>query len=779
MSKINFKDGKASNRQSYPSISSKISKYGIENIVVGIGIFAAIFTLLSGIIPELIDWQIKSCNSSELAKDCIIKSREVFENIPSAMKVTFYTSVSVALACSFWLFAQRTKNYSRGKSDNRKTTRNNIKRRVAGLYSALSMKTLLKDRAGGLMHSFMYFGFLGLLLATTLLEIDHQLPIPLKFLVGTTYQVYSFFGDLSGVFFLIGCFWAIERRYIRKISRVARKTERQDLTNIILLILLGVGGFLVEALRIAKNISFGLNMNHEKWSFVSYPIARLFNNMNTSTDSLAILHRWAWVFHVASFLIFLIVLPATKLRHMVTAPINMYLSDTDRPEGSLTEIENLTETEEETFGAGKVSSFTWKQLLDTDSCTVCGRCTDVCPANLTGKVLDPRQIILSINDVMTSSGQDKVSPTVTSQDTPWLMTIASDDITSRISSQEVFGCTSCKACDEVCPVNIEIMDKIIDIRRHYTLMESEFPNELGNAFRGMENQDNPWGLDQNTRADWANSIDTEVNIIDPDDTKTFLNENGDFAYDVLYWVGCSGSFDDRAKKTTQALAGLLERAGIKFAILGKHEKCNGDPARRSGNEYVFQMLALSNIETLNKIGPPTILSACPHCFNILKNEYGAFGGNYEVVHHTQYLLKLIEDGKLDLSNAKFAERVALHDSCYLTRHNNIVDEPRKIIGKLGGIEVIEMSDNKKSGLCCGAGGAQFFMEEQGDQRINIKRSKQALDTGATTVISECPFCNVMMGDGVAAILSDYKNTGPDDVKVKDLAVVLSEALDAE
>lgn len=314
-----------------------------------------------------------------------------------------------------------------------------------------------------------------------------------------------------------------------------------------MLILLGVGGFLVEALRIAKNISFGLNMNHEKWSFVSYPIARLFNNMNTSTDSLAILHRWAWVFHVASFLIFLIVLPATKLRHMVTAPINMYLSDTDRPEGSLTEIENLTETEEETFGAGKVSSFTWKQLLDTDSCTVCGRCTDVCPANLTGKVLDPRQIILSINDVMTSSGQDKVSPTVTSQDTPWLMTIASDDITSRISSQEVFGCTSCKACDEVCPVNIEIMDKIIDIRRHYTLMESEFPNELGNAFRGMENQDNPWGLDQNTRADWANSIDTEVNIIDPDDTKTFLNENGDFAYDVLYWVGCSGSFDDRAK----------------------------------------------------------------------------------------------------------------------------------------------------------------------------------------------------------------------------------------
>lgn len=770
MSKVQFVDTQNPKNEDLASkqgfVKSLLTKYGMEKIIVSIGIFAALFTLLSGIMPDLTDWENPENNIS----------REVFENIPSPMVFAFYFSVAVALICSFWLFAQRTNNYSRGKVDDRTTTRKNIKRRIASLYSALSMKTLLRDRAAGLMHSFIYFGFLGLLLATTILEIDHQLPTGAKFLHGTTYEIYSFLSDLSGVLFLIGCFWAVWRRYIRKLARVAKKTEKQDLTNIILLILLGLGGFKVEGLRIAKNISAGLDMDHEKYSFVGYQLAKLYRHVSTSAETLAIYHRWAWTFHVATLLIFLIVLPATKLRHMVTAPVNMYLTDRERAEGSLSEIENLAESEAESFGAGTVSDFTWKALLDTDSCTVCGRCTSVCPANLTGKVLDPRQIILSINDVMTSSGENKVSPTVTSIDTPWLMTLPSEEITSRISSEEVFGCTTCKACDDICPVNIDIMDKIVDIRRYYTLMESEFPSELGNAFRGMENQENPWGLDQNTRADWAETISTEVKVIDPNDTKTFLDEQGNFAFDVLYWVGCAGSFDDRAKKTTQALAGLLERSGIRFAILGKNEKCTGDPARRSGNEYVFQMLALSNIENLNKIGPPKILSACPHCFNTIKNEYGAFGGKYEVEHHTQYLLNLIESGKLDLSKAKFEERVTLHDSCYLTRHNNIVDEPRKIIKSIDGVDVVEMVYNKKDGLCCGAGGAQFFMEEQGDVRVNITRSKQALDTGASTVISECPFCNVMMGDGVAAILADYKDEQNRNLNVKDLAVVLSEAL---
>lgn len=751
-------------------ISGLIKSWGTEKILVGLGLFSAFFVIVSGIMPELTHWQRVSCSDDPNNSTCVVITREVFDGIPRPMIAAFYLSTAVAMACSFWLFAQRSNNYVRGKSDDRSTTRANFRRRIAGLYAALSMKTLLKDRAAGLMHSCIYFGFLGLLAVTTTLEIDHQLPPAAKFLEGRTYEAYSFFGDLSGVVFLFGCFWAVYRRYIARVPRLAKKSERQDATNIILLIAIGVTGFIVEALRISVLMNEHRNIDFERWSFIGFNLGRVFDDL-LSANNLAIMHRWSWTLHVGLFLIFLIVLPATKLRHMVTAPVNMYLTERDRPEGALTPMENLAESQATSFGAGTIPDFTWKQLFDTDACTACGRCTIVCPANMTGKVLDPRQIILSINDVMTSSGTPVVSPVVTDSDTVSIMRLATDDVTSRVSAEEVFACTTCKACDEICPVNIDIMDKIVDIRRHYTLMESQFPSELGNAFRGMENQENPWGISQAQRGDWAKDLAVEVSVIDPAVPSSYTNEQGKFAFDVLYWVGCAGSFDDRAKKTTQALAGLLDRAGIRFGILASNEKCTGDPARRSGNEYIFQMLALANIETLNKVGPTTILTTCPHCFNTLKNEYPEFGGSFNVVHHTQYLLNLIENGALDITQAKFAERVTLHDSCYLTRHNDIVEEPRKIIGSIGGIEVVEMGRSGKDNLCCGAGGAQFFMEEGGDTRINLMRAQEALDTGATTVISECPFCLVMMGDGVAAIGQDGKH----DAAVKDLAVVLSEA----
>ncbi|HQZ14498.1 MAG TPA: heterodisulfide reductase-related iron-sulfur binding cluster, partial [Acidimicrobiia bacterium] len=695
----------------------KLREVGTEKIVVSIGLFAGFFVILSGILPEITGWERVYCTNEPSNPECVRVTREVFEGIPRPMIAAFYFSTAVALICSFWLFSQRTKNYARGKSDSRATTRENIRRRIAGLYAALSMKTLMRDRAAGLMHSFIYFGFLGLLAVTTTLEIDHQLPVQLKFLQGTTYQAYSFFGDLAGVVFLLGCFWAVWRRYIRRVPRIASKSEKEDATNIILLIGLGVTGFLVEALRIAVFMNEHREVEFERWSFIGFPLGRLVDDWFTP-NGLSILHRWSWTLHVGLFLLFLILLPATKLRHMVTAPVNMYLTERARPEGALTPMEDLATSEAESFGAGTIEDFTWKALLDTDSCTTCGRCTSVCPANVTGKVLDPRQIILSINDVMTSSGTPVVSPTVSHAQTDAIIMVGTNEITSRVTKEEVFACTTCKACDDICPVNIDIMDKIVDIRRHYTLMESDFPSELGNAFRGMENQENPWAISQSERADWTKDLTTEVKMIDPANPSTFTNEDGNFAFDVLYWVGCAGSFDDRAKKTTQALAGLLERAGITFAILGSNEKCTGDPARRSGNEYVFQVLAQSNIETLNTVNPTTILTQCPHCFNTLKNEYPEFGGNYNVLHHTQYLLSLIESGKLDMSKAKFAEKVTLHDSCYLTRHNDIVEEPRNIIGSIGGIEVVEMGRNKKDNFCCGAGGAQFFMEELGDERVN-------------------------------------------------------------
>ncbi len=766
----------AQNTQKVQNSESRIrsfhSKYTAEQKLITIGFLAGIFVIFSGIMPEITGWKRKSCAQNPTDPNCVEVTREVFGGIDKPIVAAFYLAAAVSLICCFWLFSIRTAQYSRGKTESRLTTKENIRLRIAGLYRALSMKTLLEDRAAGLMHSMIYFGFLGLLLATITLEIDHQLPPDAQFLTGITYQTYSFLADLAGVVFLIGCFWAVYRRYIKKVNRIAKKSEPQDAFNIVLLILLGITGFIVEGFRIAVPMQNGIDMSFEKWSFVGYPLALIFESWSDAMD-LTIAHRWNWTLHVGLFFLFLIVLPATKLRHMVTSPVNMYLSHRDRPKGAVTEMENLMESEADSFGAGKVEDFTWKQLLDTDSCTVCGRCTSVCPANMTGKVLDPRQIILSINDVMMTSAKPALSPTVTDSNTPYLMSIPTNEITSRVSEEEVYACTTCKACDEICPVNIEIMDKIVDIRRHYSLMESKFPSELSNAYRGMENQENPWGISQNDRGNWASEVDYEVPVIDPLDKSSFQNEAGSFRFDVLYWVGCAGSFDDRAKKTTKALGSLLDRAGISFAILAGNEKCTGDPARRSGNEYIFQMLATQNIDTLNEINPTTILTQCPHCFNTLKNEYPDFGGNYQVRHHTQYLLELIEKNKLDISKAQLNEKVTLHDSCYLTRHNDVVDEPRSIIGSIGGIEVIEMGRNKESNLCCGAGGAQFFMEEGGNERVNIVRAKEAKETSASTVVSECPFCAVMLGDGIAAIEEDGKHS---KVEVKDLAVLLQEAL---
>ena len=286
----------------------------------------------------------------------------------------------------------------------------------------------------------------------------------------------------------------------------------------------------------------------------------------------------------------------------------------------------------------------------------------------------------------------------------------------RITPEEVWACTSCKACDEICPVNIEILDKILDMRRYLSLMESNFPTELGNAYRSMENSGNPWGMSQAERADWADKLDGI------DDRRRHRARS---SHEYLYWVGCAGSFDDKNKKVTQAMAKLLQRAGIDFAILGPSENCTGDPARRSGNEYIFQMLAMQNIETLNGMGVKKIITQCPHCFNTLMNEYPQLGGNYEVVHHSQFLEWLIDQGKLDLTEARLEERVVYHDSCYLGRHNDVYLAPRKVIGSLGGIEIVEAERNGTKGMCCGAGGARMWMEEtigkQGQRRA-LRRS---------------------------------------------------------
>ncbi len=713
-----------------------------HQLVLIVGALVAAGTIASGIVPRITEWASHSG-----------VTREPFVDVPDALYWAFYVTAATMLFVCAWLVSLRVRNYERGKPDDRRTTRQNLHRRLRDFRAGVWMRTLLRDPAAGVMHSLIYFGFLWLFVATVVLEIDHQLPDNLKFLHGGIYEGYAFSADLGGAVFTVGIVWALARRYGERPYRIRIKTKPEDAVILLTFLTIALTGFFTEALRIA----YVGRPSFEQWSFVGYPLSSLFDS--ASAGALSDAHRWLWSVHFVAFLAFLVILPTTKLRHMITSPMNMYLRDRDRPKGAMRPLPNLMETELDTFGASTVEDFTWKQLFDTDACTVCGRCTSVCPAHATGKPLDPREVVLKVGEVMTATGDPVVSPPV---GVDREITITADSLFERITSEELWSCTSCKACDEICPVNIEILDKILDMRRYLSLMESDFPVELGNTYRSMENSSNVYGMNQGDRGDWAAELDG-VEIVDAG--------SGPLGHEYLYWIGCAGSFDDRNKKTSRAVSRLLQRAGVDFAILGPSELCTGDPARRSGNEYIFQMLAMQNIESLDGFGVQKIITQCPHCFNTLKNEYPQLGGNYEVVHHSQLLAQLVADGRLSVAGATLEERVTYHDSCYLGRHNDVYLAPRNVIGSLGGIDVVEMPRNGTRGMCCGAGGARMWMEEHIGKKVNIDRAEEAIATGATRVAVACPFCYVMMDDGV-------KEKGREDLVVQDIAEMLIEAIEA-
>jgi Fe-S oxidoreductase/nitrate reductase gamma subunit len=711
-----------------------------SHVALGLGIGFAVIVAVSGIVPEITDQH-----------DPARVGREDFFNVPQPLYVVFYTVVAALWIAVGYLFYQRIQNWERGQPDRRRVNRKTLHRRLRDFRAGVLMRTLLRDGAAGVMHSLIYFPFMILFAVTVVLETNHQMPRNLKFLHGTTYQGHAFVGEVAGVLFLTGVLWAIVRRYIQRPYRIRIKTRPEHGLILFTFLLIGLTGFLVEALRIAMDE----RPDFEKWSFVGYGLSNVFTDLGHAEAW----HQVLWTTHFFGFVLLLLLLPTTMLRHMFTSPLNMYLGDRDRPKGAMKPLPNLMETELETFGANTIEDFTWKQLLDLDSCTMCGRCTAVCPAHATGKPLDPREIVLKVGHVMAATAPNgPISPPI-GQDSE--LTVSANSVFERVTAEEIWACTSCKACDEHCPVNIEILDKILDMRRYLSLMESNFPTELGNAYRSMENQENPWGMSQSERADWATGVPQGVPIVDG---------SSPFEHEYLYWVGCAGSFDDKNRKVTVATAKLLHRAGIDFAILGPSEKCTGDPARRSGNEYIFQMLATQNVEALNGMGVKKIITQCPHCFNTLANEYPQLGGNYEVVHHSQFLEWLIETGKLDMSGASLQERVVYHDSCYLGRHNDVYLAPRRVIGALKGVEIVEAPRSGTRGMCCGAGGARMWMEEHVGKKVNTERSRELLDTGASRVATACPFCYIMIDDGV-------KEHGRDDVVVQDISMHLLDALE--
>jgi len=498
------------------------------------------------------------------------------------------------------------------------------------------------------------------------------------------------------------------------------------------------------------------------------------------SSALVVLAHIGYWTHSTLVLIFANLLPYTKHFHIITAVPNVFLGDTGprgrlRPLAPSTEalmaaVEKATEGEDllsARIGYARIEHFTWKDLLDFYTCTECGRCSDNCPAFTTGKLLSPKQFTLDLRNhlygrqeeflaVGPAAVHQKVAPAPAEPSAehaeipntatePEKKTEAAkvykplDLVPGVIHEDVLWGCTTCRACEEQCPVNITYVDKIVQMRRNLVVIKGEFPSQLGKPFEGMEGNGNPWNLARVDRATWSEGLGVKSCAEKPD-------------AEVLFWVGCAASYDDRAKKIARSTAQLLLAAGVDFAILAEEETCTGDPARRAGNEYLYSMLAETNAATLNGYkaqgGVKKIITTCPHCFNTLKNEYPDFGAKFEVVHHTDYMLELVALKKLQPSKPVRA-KVVYHDSCYLGRYNDIYESPRSILQRIPGVELVEAEGaNKNKGLCCGAGGAQMFMEEQNSNRVNVKRTLQLLDTGATTIASACPFCMTMLSDGI-------------------------------
>jgi Fe-S oxidoreductase len=601
----------------------------------------------------------------------------------------------------------------------------------------LGQRKLLQRLGPGLVHASIFWGFVVLfptipIAAADAIDPEPGLPegFPLAWLERQGW--YALLVDLFCTLVLVGVAAAL---WIRKVQR-PRRFEGSHLreADLILALIAGIVGTLL--LWRASQLALGAAAWPARWSPVAHGLSGLFGRGEaTEVAERALL--WAHLVLIFSFLVYL---PFSKHLHIVTAAINVFFSRT-RARGRLEPLRFDVPEEEIRFGAGTLRDLTWKAVLDTLSCTECGRCQDACPAYATGKALSPKLLVMDLRDHILSEGRRALADPSSSP--PPLVPAA-------VSDEVVWDCVTCGACVYECPVTIEHVDHVIDLRRHLVMVESRFPAEAEPMLRDVERAGNPWGKPQTERGAWAAALG--VRMLEP----------GDPAPEVLYWVGCAGSFDERARRSVEATAKLLLAARVDVAILGPREACTGDPARRMGNEYVFQTLAEQNVATLEQVGARTIVTSCPHCFNTLANEYPDFGGHYRVLHHTELLAELVREGRLAPTPADRA--VVYHDSCYLARHNDVLAAPRELLTRVG--RPLEMARSGRRTFCCGAGGAHMWMEERG-RPINEERVREAAATGADTLAVACPFCTLMLDDGV-------RQSGT-DLRVADLSTLLLEA----
>lgn len=595
---------------------------------------------------------------------------------------------------------------------------------------------ILRESYPGTMHWLIFWAFIILFVGTMSIAVYEHLG--LHTFHGTYYLILSFVMNIFGFLAMVAIIVALWRRYVNKPEGLDNKTD--DWVTLVIIFLIMATGFLLSGLRIAFSQD-----PWASWRPVGYLVSTWFSGVSSS--SLRAVHRVMWLVHMCLSLGFIAYIPYSKLFHIIAGPLNQYYAK-DKAAQSLQLLDFEDESIEQ-FGVAEIQHFTWKQLLDGDACIRCGRCQDNCPAYISGKPLSPKKFTQDLKSCLLTIGL-KLAKNKTDEE------ISKTIVPDVVTDEEVWACTTCRACEEQCPMFVEHVPKIVDLRRNLVMMESNFPKEAQIAFKGMETNGNPWNIGWQSRENWAMELGVPQ-----------LADNPQAEY--LYWPGCSGAFENRNQKVSNAIVSLLKKAGISFAILGNEEKCCGDSARRMGNEYLYQSLARENIETLNNYGVKKIITSCPHCFNTLKNEYPQLGGNYEVIHHTVFLNRLIEEGKLKPQRA-IEKTCTYHDSCYLCRYNDIYNEPRAVMRSISGIKLEEMDRNKYKGFCCGAGGGRMWLEEPSDKRVNFVRTEEALETGADLILTACPFCLIMLEDGLKAKDLSEK------VKTKDIAEVLWESI---
>jgi Fe-S oxidoreductase/nitrate reductase gamma subunit len=657
---------------------------------------------------------------------------------------------TVVLVAAFSLFARsvrRLRSYlALGKPEDRFDAPGSRLANV--LRVAFGQSKLLREPFAGILHFMIFWGFVVLLAAVAESIGEGLVPgFSLSFL-GPLYPLLVFLEDVVGTLVVVAVLISLYRRIFAPPKRlqVAGHEKWEAVLILALIMLVMITMFGQNAARIAAGRGEASSAR-----FLSGMLAGCFSAMSPGS-----LTAWFHVFfwgHMLAVLSFLNYLPYSKHLHVLTSIPNVYFSNL-RPKGMIKPI-NLADETLTRYGATDIDDLTWKQLLDGYTCTHCGRCTSVCPANNTGKALNPKKIILDVRARTFEKGP-AVAAVNAGAAPPNDGIMAHQLLDNFITEQELWGCTTCMACVQECPVTIEHLETIIDLRKGLVLNESRFPEELKSTFANLERNYTPWGFSHSTRADWARGLNIPL-----------MAEKKQA--DILFWVGCAGSYDARYQNVSRAFARLMQLAGVDFGILGTEEKCSGDPARRMGNEYLAQTLITDNIATLNGYNVKKIVVTCPHCLQSLGKEYKQFGGNFEVEHHSTFLMRLINEGKLALSEERRAT-IVFHDPCYLGRYNNVYEAPRELIDAISGTERVEMERSRSRSFCCGAGGGRMWMEEHEGKRVNLERTDQALAVKPDVIGTGCPFCMTMLTDGV-------KERAAEQVQIKDLAELILEAME--